>query len=232
MIVVQLLKCMFRADLVIRTLLSKFRVIGHKRLVLRRVGNARKGGSLGRGLVALLLEEIRRNCPGQDPNDSADARPNGAEIVVCGYPERESCEREEAQANDCRLPALLLLHVIPPFRKASPDPEVSPIYGVRGHSGRLCAALMASFGAEGRRPAVALSTSQTVRRTSTISRSFWHPAVARESRCSHGAVKSGFACRCGQVARPFAVGLPVIDGLDGELARLEYQDTKGWPLLQ
>jgi hypothetical protein len=67
MIVVQLLKCMFRADLVIRTLLSKFRVIGHKRLVLRRVGNARKGGSLGRGLVALLLEEIRRNCPGQDP---------------------------------------------------------------------------------------------------------------------------------------------------------------------
>jgi hypothetical protein len=88
MIVVQLLKCMFRADLVIRTLLSKFRVIGHKRLVLRRVGNARKGGSLGRGLVALLLEEIRRNCPGQDPNDSADARPNGAEIVVCGYPER------------------------------------------------------------------------------------------------------------------------------------------------
>ena len=78
MIVVQLLKCMFRADLVIRTLLSKFRVIGHKRLVLRRVGNARKGGSLGRGLVALLLEEIRRNCPGQDPNDSAYARPNGA----------------------------------------------------------------------------------------------------------------------------------------------------------
>jgi hypothetical protein len=55
--------------------------------------------------------------------------------VVCGYPERESCEGEEAQANDCRLPALLLLHVIPPFRKASPDPEVSPIYGVRGHSG-------------------------------------------------------------------------------------------------
>lgn len=135
MIVVQLLKCMFRADLVIRTLLSKFRVIGHKRLVLRRVGNARKGGSLGRGLVALLLEEIRRNCPGQDPNDSADARPNGAEIVVCGYPERESCAGEEAQANDCRLLALLLLHVIPPFRKASPDPEVSPIYGVRGHSG-------------------------------------------------------------------------------------------------
>ena len=104
--------------------------------------------------------------------------------------------------------------------------------GCAAIAGRLCAALMASFGAEGRRPAVALSTSQTVRRTSTLSRSFWHPAVARESRCSHGAVKPGFACRCGQVARPFAVGLPVIDGLDGELARLEYQDTKGWPLLQ
>ena len=104
--------------------------------------------------------------------------------------------------------------------------------GCAAIAGRLCAALMASFGAEGRRPAVALSTSQTVRRTSTLSRSFWHPAVARESRCSHGAVKPGFACTCGQVARPFAVGLRSQTGLTVNLQGFSIRTPKGWPLLQ
>ena len=53
-----LLKFRFCDDLVIGRLLDKFRVIGHKRMVGRRVGDARKGVSLGRGFVALLLEEV------------------------------------------------------------------------------------------------------------------------------------------------------------------------------
>ena len=84
-----------------------------------------------------------------------------------------TCEGEEAQANDCRLPALLLLHVIPPFRKASPDPEVSPIYGVRGHSGPvMCGPDGQLFGAEGRRPRWACPPRKLFRRTSALSRSF------------------------------------------------------------
>ena len=75
--------------------------------------------------------------------------------------------------------------------------------GCAAIAGRLCAALMASFGAEGRRPPVALSTSQTVRRTSALS-IFWHPAVARESRCSHGAVKPGFPSTPSPASTPTA----------------------------
>jgi hypothetical protein len=71
--------------------------------------------------------------------------------------------------------------------------------GCAAIAGRLCAALMASFGAEERRPAVALSTSQTVRRTSTLSRSLWHPAAAWYSRPGESpALKTG-----GRASRPF-----------------------------